>query len=94
MYIRDENPCYYKQAASSVKESVQRVLMLPLSIQYKFSEDSGHAISPMLLETQWAILHEDVFVFEIFTALPEHRIFCIQHENSTRSLPSSVFAAY
>lgn len=68
--------------------------MLAPSIQYKFSESSGDAISLMLLEMQWAIVHEDVYVFERFTALPEHWTFYIQHENSTRSLPSSVFAVY
>lgn len=50
--------------------------------------------SLMLLEMQWAIVHEDVFVFERFIALLEHWTFCIQHENCISSLPSSVFAVY
>lgn len=48
----------------------------------------------MLLEMQWAIVHEDVFVFERFIALLDHWVFRIQHENSFRISPGSVFAVY
>lgn len=53
------------------------------------------AISNALLEMQWGIMHEDTSVSKRSLASLEHWAFCIQHENSIRSLLSStVFAVY
>lgn len=48
----------------------------------------------MLLEMQWSIVHEELFVFERFIAPLKPWTFGVQHENIIRSLPSSVFAVY
>lgn len=69
------------------------MLMLQLCVQYNFSEDSLTQCN-LSNAVRNAIVHEDVSVFERFIALLEHWASSIQHENTIRSLASSVFAVY